>query len=281
MEQLQNSTDFDLTDLIKAEKELAKLISEKIEEEQEVKTANKYINLICGDSLGGEIDTTGLITVDAIKQVLESIKTELGEGTNVYLRDVKSEFDCSENRYKLAKAKSKKVISYLEFSYDFGSLNEEFARKEDLKKYNLNNAYILELGIKIPGFSSSEDDLMRYKMDYSFTKKEYQSLKSEMAAKIKKDISDIKAYIERYELMSARETEADAEASLKKYMQLSGVDPLVLLSIQESVIKNRFEKEKVYFSILRNFIYVMDVTGKLVDKPIKNFLSAQNELLGE
>jgi hypothetical protein len=118
-------------------------------------------------------------------------------------------------------------------------------------------------------------------MDYSFKKSEYESLQKEMAAKIKKDLSDINAYIERYELIGARETEADAEASLKKYMQLSGVDPLVLLSIQESLIKNRFEKEKVYFSILRNFIYVMDVTGKLTEKPIRNFLSAQDELLAE
>jgi hypothetical protein len=281
MEQLQNSTDFDLTDLIKAEKELAKLISEKIEEEQEVQTANKYIAFTCGDSLGGDIDTAGLISVTAIKKSLENINAEFNKDKNIYLKDLKSEFDCSENRYKLAKAKDSKLINFLEFSYDFGSLNEEYVQREKLKKYNLNNAYIFEVGLNIPGFSSDDDALMRYKMDYSFKKSEYESLQKEMAAKIKKDLSDINAYIERYELIGARETEADAEASLKKYMQLSGVDPLVLLSIQESLIKNRFEKEKVYFSILRNFIYVMDVTGKLTEKPIRNFLSAQDELLAE
>lgn len=281
LEELQNSSDFDLTILIKAEKELAKLTSERIEEEQEVKIANEYIALSCGDSLGGEIDTVGLKSVAQIKSEIETIDAALFEESNIYLKDLKSELNCSENRYNLALKKDRKPISFFEFSYDFGSYNEELARRSNLKDFNLNNAFIVEVGIKIPGFSNNADDLVRYKMDYTFTKSEYKSLRNEMAAKIKKDISDIQAYIERYELMNLRETEADAEASLKKYMQLSGVDPLVLLSIQESVIKNRFEKQKVYFSILRNLVYVADITGKLTEKPIINVLSSRNEITGK
>jgi hypothetical protein len=281
LEELQNSSDFDLTILIKAEKELAKLISERIEEEQEVKIANEYIALECADSMGGEIDTVGLKSVAQIKREIETIDAALFEENNIYLRDLKSELKCSEDRYNLALKKERKPISFLEFSYDFGSYNEELLRRKNYKDFNLDNAVIFEVGIKLPGFSDNTDDLLRYKMDYTFTKSEYSSLRSEMAAKIKKDISDIKAYIERYELMSLRETEADAEASLKKYMQFSGVDPLVLLSIQESVIKNRFEKEKVYFSILRNLVYVADVSGKLSEEPIINVLSSSNEIAGE
>jgi hypothetical protein len=281
MEELQNSSEFDLTTLIKAEKELAKLISENIEEGQEVQIANEYIAQECADSLGGEIDTIGLKSVPQIKKEIEAIDTGLSEEANIYLKDLKSELSCSENRYKLAGTQNRKPFSFFEFSYDFGSYNEELVRRSDFKDYNLNNAIMFEVGIKIPGFSSNEDDLMRYQMDYSSKISDYRSLQREMAAKIKKDISDIKAYIERYELMSRRETESDAEASLKKYMQLSGVDPLVLLSIQESVIKNRFEKEKVYFSILRNLIYVVDVAGKLSERPIINFLFSHNEIVVE
>ncbi|MBN1307135.1 MAG: hypothetical protein JXA18_04410 [Chitinispirillaceae bacterium] len=276
MEQLQNSTDFDLTDLIKAEKELAKLISEKIEEEQEVATADRYLWTVVGDSLSGGIDTTGLISVTAIKKEVLGINFVLDEN-NIYLKQLENQFAFSEKRYTLEKSQNRRVLSFLEFSYDAGSYNDELARRSDKKEYDLYNAYIMEIGIKLPFISAARENVARRQIDFLNDKEEYNTLRRELAKKMKKDEDDIKAYIERYELLTARETEVDAEASLKKYLQMSGVDPLALLAIKESVIKNRMEKEKIYFSILRNFIYVMDVTGRLIQTPLVNLLSAQRE----
>ncbi|HEX3019773.1 MAG TPA: hypothetical protein VHP36_05710 [Chitinispirillaceae bacterium] len=278
MEKLKNSTDFDMTDLIKAEKDLAKMLSEHIEESQEVSTANRYMQSQINDSLGGQIDTAGLITVEAIKKELDSIELKIDEN-NIYLSDLEEEYKLSRLRYDLEKAQARKIISFLEFSYDYGSLLDEYARRDALKNYNLYNAYIFELGVKIPWMSNRNDDVSRRQIDFLRDREEYLSLHKEMTAKIDKDVSDLQAYIERYELFNIRETEADAEASLKKYLEMSGVDPLVLLTIQESLVKNRMEKEKVYFSILRNYIYIMDVSGKLTQEPIRNFLSGQYELL--
>lgn len=278
MEHLKNSTDFDLTDLIKAEKDLTKLTSEFIEETQEVETANKYIRNQINDSLGGSIDTIGLISVEAIKEQIANTKFELNDN-NIYLEDLDAKFQISKSRYELEKAQCRKLISFIEFSYDHGSTREEYSRRDKFKDYNLNNAYILELGIKIPWLSNRNDDVSRRQLDFLHDREDYISLRNQMSAKIKKDESDIRAYIKRYDMLTIRETEADAEASLKKYLELSGVDPIVLLTIQESLIKNRIEKEKVYFSILRNYIYVMDVTGKLIEEPLRNYLSAHNETL--
>ncbi|MBN1577488.1 MAG: hypothetical protein JW913_13100 [Chitinispirillaceae bacterium] len=278
MEQLQNSTDFDLTDLIKTEKELAKLVSEQIEEEQEVATANRYIWFILGDSLSGGVDTTGFISVAAIKKEVSGVRFVLDEN-NIYLNHLKGQFEFSEKRYNLEKSQNRKVFSFLEFSYDHGSLLDEYARRDDRKDYNLNNAYIMEVGITLPFVSAAREDVARRRIDFLKDKEDYDKLRRELATKMKKDEEDIKAYIERYELLTLRETEADAETSLKKYLQMSGVDPLVLLAIKESLIKNRVEKEKIYFSILRNFVYVMDVTGRLIKEPMVNFLSAQREVL--
>lgn len=278
MEKLKNSTDFDLTDLIKAEKDLAKLLSERIEERQEVATANRYMQRQINDAIGGAIDTAGLISVETIKKEVEAGEYRIEEN-NIYLSDLQAEFEISECRYNLEKAQGRKVVSFLEFSYDHGSLLDEYARRDDLKDYNLYNAYIIELGLKIPWMSNRNDDVARRQIDFLNDREDYLSLRKELSAKIEKDVSDLKAYIERYELMTTRETEADAEASLKKYLEIKGVDPLVLLTIQESLVKNRMEKEKVYFSILRNYIYVMDVTGRLTEKPVRNYLSEKHEVL--
>jgi hypothetical protein len=279
MEKLQNSTDFDLTDLVKTEKDYAKLISEKIEEEQETITANRYIWSILGDTLSGGIDTVGLISVAEIKKELEKTKPVLDE-KNVYLKSMKSEFEYSEKRFRLEKTQARKIISFVEFSYDRGSYLEEYARdRSNTKSFDYNKAYIIELGIKFPMISSQKEDIARREIEFLNDKEEYARLKQELVAKVIKDREDIIAYIERYELLTRRETEADAEASLKKYLEMSGIDPLVLLEIQEDLIKNRMEKEKIYFSILRNYIYVMDVNGKLIETPMRNLLSAKQEIL--
>jgi hypothetical protein len=48
----------------------------------------------------------------------------------------------------------------------------------------------------------------------------------------------------------------------------------VQLSIKESIEKNHIAVAKVRFNILRNYIQVLDVTGQISKKPLKNYLSA-------
>ena len=278
MEQLKASTDFDLTVLISTEKDLAKMISENIEEMQEVTTANRYIWAILGDTLAGGIDTAGLISVAAVNKIIENMTFSLDE-TNIYLKNVKSEFDFSEKRYNVELARNRNIISFFDFSFDFGAYNDETMRYREGKSYDQNLAYVMDIGIKLPFISGSREDIVRRKIDFLNDKEESIRLHNELIAKLHKDQADMQAYVERYALLTARETETDAAASLKKYQQLSGANPLVLLEIKEDLIKNRMEKEKIHFSILRNFIYLLDGTGQLIREPVVNFLSAGREAL--
>jgi len=278
LEQLQNSTDFNLSDLIKEEKNLAKMISEKIEESQEVATANRYIWSIVGDSLNGGIDTAGLISVAEIKKEFEKAVYTLDED-NIYLKNIREEFRFTEKRYEVERAQNRKLISFFEFSFDFGSYNDEIMQEHRNKSSDRNKAVIMEVGVKLPFISGDREDVARRQIDFLNDREDCMKLREELASKMKKDIADMKAYIERYDMLTARETESDAEASLKKYTQMSGVDPLALLEIREALVKNRMEKEKMYFSILRNYIYIKDVTGDLIKEPLINYLSAQRETL--
>ncbi|MBN1759987.1 MAG: hypothetical protein JW863_16795 [Chitinispirillaceae bacterium] len=279
MDQLKTSTDFDLNDLIKAEKELSKLTVNLMEEEQELEVMCSAVAAIIGDSSFTGFDGTEFISIADVKAHIDSTEFILN-GNNLRLRYLKSRFELAEERYRLEMAQNRKLVSFFELSYDHPNMVKELTKKERNDKLgDTRNAFVFEVGIKIPGLSADQQDIARRQIDFLKDREEYDQLRRELQAKMKKDESDIRALIRQYEFLTARETEVDAEASLKKYQQMSGVDPLVLLSIKENLIKNRVEKSMVYYSILRNFVYILDVTGQLSHTPLRNFLSAQCEVI--
>jgi hypothetical protein len=156
---------------------------------------------------------------------------------------------------------------------------DEITRRDDGKTYDMHNAYALQLGIKIPDITMARHDIARRKVDYLSEKENYERLKSELADQINKDQEDLRSLIAQYRFLKARESEVDATASLKKYLQMNGVDPLTLLSIKESIVKNQIDMCKLRFGILRNYIRVIDVAGELAKPPLRNFLSKSREIM--
>jgi len=152
-------------------------------------------------------------------------------------------------------------------------------RRDEGKDYNLNKAYIVEIGLQIPDFALSRSQTNQRKADFLSEKENYEELKRSLTDQIKKDIADIRSLIDHYRFLKARENEVDATSSLKKYVEMGGVDPLVLLLTKESIIKNRIALAKVRFNVMQNYIQVLDVAGQLSRRPLINYLSAHNEAL--
>jgi hypothetical protein len=280
MDQLKVSTDFDLNDLIKAEKDYSKLKVQQLEEEQELSIQYQAIGNIIDDLTFDGFDTSGLISVEQIKNIVEGTEFKLDEN-NFTLRYRKRQFELAEQRYELEKAENRKVLSFIEFSYDHANMLDELDSRSRRRPYDMRNAYLVELGFKLPFVSSDKQDYARRKINFLEDKENYEQIHRELYQKMQKDASDIRALIKQYEFLTARENQVDAEASLKKYLQMTGVDPLVLLSIKENLIKNKVEKTSIYYSILRNFVYVLDVTGQVSQEPVRNCLSEKQEVVGK
>lgn len=278
IEQLKSSIDFDLNELIRAEKEFSKLTTQFLEEKQERDNLCDFLGKVLENNDFKGFDTSELITVEQIKNIIDTMSFELDED-NLTLRYMKSQFELSKKRFELEKAQNSNIISYIEFSYDHPRMLDEISRKERRRYYDSRNAFIFDIGFKIPGLTTNKENFARREIDFAREYENYVEVRDNLKKKIKKDSTDIKALIQQYEFLKARETNVDAEASLKKYLEMSGMDPLVLLSIKENLIKNRAEKSAIYFSILRNFIYVLDVTGQMSRKPLRNYLSVNQEII--
>lgn len=280
LKQRTGSLDFDLNDLIKAEDEFTKLKFDNIERERNIKRLKKEINrYLPGESLI-EFDTAGFVSIEFISDLAENTEFIL-DTNNVYLKYDRLTFQLAEKRYNLETAEGRRYISFFQFSYDHGERMEEMERKNDGRDYDLNRAYIMNLGIRIPYINTDRHDINRRKLTYLDDRENYQKLKRVLGERVKKDSEDIRILVSQYRFLEARGNDVNAESSLKRYMQMDGIDPTILLSIKESILENNIKKAKIKFDILRNYIRVIDVTGQLSKKPLRNFLSSNQEVIAK
>ncbi|HLV31820.1 MAG TPA: hypothetical protein VKY57_09650, partial [Chitinispirillaceae bacterium] len=145
--------------------------------------------------------------------------------------------------------------------------------------YSYKKAFAIELSFQIPNLTNSAADYNRRKASFLSEIEKYNKTKEGLEAKVRKDLADLNQLIAQYRYLKARETEVDAEASLKKYLQIEGIDPLVLLDVKEKVLKNKIQRAQIKYGMIRNYMYVLDNAGILSDMPIRNYLSEENEVV--
>lgn len=270
--------DFDLNKLVDAEADLTKLKTLSLDARKEMEVIEQRIAADLAPEPYAGLDTVGMISIDAI--IAETEKSTYVLDTNhVYLQYLDQGLGLAEKRFRLEQAESRQWLNSISFSYDVGERLDEIDRRDEGKDYDLARAYIIEASFKIPGLTSNSVDLNRRKEDFLSEKEDVEEKRRELRQTMEKDIRDIHSLVGQYRYLMARENEVDAQASLKKYLQMTGVDPLILLSIKAGSLKNRLKIEEVKFGILLNYIKVMDATGRLSREPLRNFLSAKDEVL--
>jgi len=274
LQQKSGDIKFDLTDLIKVENKLTQLKFENIERERSINRLKKEIGGYLSLEDFTAFDIAGFVTVQSISDWIEKNDFSL-DTNNVYLKYDRLNFQLAENRLNLETAEGRRYINFFEFGYDHGRMQNEL----DEKTPERNQAFIMNLGIRIPYINTDRHDINRRKLTYLSDKENYFELKRELEERMEKDVEDIKLLVSQYTFLEARGSDVNAESSLKRYMEMEGVDPLILLEIRESIIENDIKKKKIKFDILRNYIRVIDVTGQLSQKPLRNYLSLKQEVI--
>lgn len=279
---------FNLLDLIEVENEYTKLRFKNIERERKLKNYIRKISKIIKVDSFHVLDTSTLISIEEIKAYIDS--TDILPGTeNVYIKRGKLRLKRAQRRYQLENAENRQYINFLEFSYDHGRMREELDTKNEnetlppylQEDYNLNRAYSIEIAFRLPFFNVDRRDINRRKLSYLEEKEAYRELKSDFDKRIEKDSIDIAILLGQYSFLKARKSDVDAESSLKKYLEMEGVDPLKLLDIRESIIKNDIALAQIKNDIMRNYIRIIDANGRLYARPLKNYLAASMEVVEE
>jgi hypothetical protein len=274
------TTDFDLNNVITAENDLTKLRDQNIQTDKDIRMYLWKIREFLLDTTFSGFDTANLVDVEAIGERVKA--SVLGpDSENIHLNNFKLKYDISEKKYLLEKAMDRRYVSFASFTYDYGAFIDENDRRLRSKSYDLNARYSAELGFSLPFITADGRDNAKRESDFLWAKAEYELAKRELVEKNQRDVRDVEALIMHYRYLLARQNEVNAQGSLQKYLQMSGVNPLMLLSIKEGLLQNKLRIEKVRFDILRNYLQILDETGQLSAMPLVNYLSASKETIAQ
>ncbi len=253
------SLSFDISELIAAEELLTDLRLELVGLENKMTGLNHQISVAADSQMPVAFDRRRLIDISAIEKKINEIPMETTVN-NVKLEDQKNKMDLANSKYMLEQAKSRDYLSYFEFAYD----SDDY---DDAQK-----ACSIEVAIKLPFINSDRDGVNRRKVSYMKERLQYNEKMRDLAEKKITLIRVLDRLIQQYTLLEANKKNSNAEVSFKAYLKMDSMDPLNLLKIKESIIKSDIQLEKTSFNIRGKFIELMDIMGKLPEKPFKNYI---------
>ncbi len=187
---------------------------------------------------------------------------------NVDLLDQKLKIEISEYKYQIEKSKNRDYLSFFQMAYDADE-------SDDAEK-----AYSVQFGFKLPFINPDRDEVNRRKIIHMKEKLKYEDEKRDSLQKIMSLTSSLKRLIHQHYILTNRKENGNSEISYKTYRNMEGVNPLSLLKIKESMIFGDIQLNRINYLILSRYIELLDLKGKLSEKPLKNFLSKKMETEG-
>ncbi len=278
----QSVTDaFDLGDILRAEASLTRH-REKAEEARALAAqALARARQLRDDGSVSGFDTTGMVTVEAVLGRLDGLESGLGQQArdNVHLRGAHDDAVTADARYRLALVENRRFFRFVEFGYDHGRRLNELDDRDRGRSYDLDRAYLVEVGFRIPWIGSDRGEVVRRRAEWVNRQSELHHDAAQAAADLREEVRRIRALAARHAALEARVAELDIPARLERYTALGAADPLVILTLRQAQWENALRREEVRFEILRRYIEAADLAGELSRRPFRSLLSARGEAL--
>lgn len=240
-----------------------------------VKLKNKLTGIvhkihIAADSISEiSFDSDGLVDIEDIVREIDSLKLN-PDSDNIYLKDRKNKIERAKIKYNIEKAQERDYLSFFQLEYDRDNYNKKNKK-----------AYSFDIGFRLPFINSDRENINRRRVNYIEEKLKYEGEKRATSERIESNIRSLSRLINQYRIVTDKKANSDARSPLEAYMKMEGINPLSLLEIRESIINNDRQQSQIFYSILFNYVELMDLVGKLSEKPLKNYISKGMEIVDE
>ena len=260
-----NNMTMDINSLVSSEDNYNKLFIELMNIDNKIKNIAAQMKQIANCS---EInfDMNLCINPEEIESWLISFqKDSIYE--NADLNYQKSNTELAQKKYEIDFVKDKSFINFISIDY-----NSDQYRHFD-KSFSMEFAFIL------PFFQDNFDNTIKSKRKYLREKYKYQEEKIAFYEQINAVSDSLNNQILKYYEFINRNNEIQSDLSFEKYMNIEGADPLTLLKIKESFITKDLFIHNFSWAIRKQFIELIYLSGKLSEKPLRNYLSNKIEVI--
>ncbi len=261
-----NHLDFDFNELVDAEDENINLQLDQITQINKIFNIEDEVRRSLPDLSEFHFHSGELIDIRQISNIISEIKAT-PTTDNVILKNSHLKVQIADAKFEMELAENRDYLSFIKFEYD----NEE---QEDFDK-----AISVGFGIRIPFLNPNQLDINRRKLAAIEAKGEFRNLKIKTTDDITILIRALKRLMQQYQVVKGIKERNSVAPSLSLYKKMKGINPLILLKLKESMLKNEMSLAKIIHRIYSKYIELLNVSGKLTEKPLKNYLSNQLVIL--
>jgi hypothetical protein len=256
----------DVTTLIAAEDQVIDLQLEIIKWQDQQTSVSHKIQMLTDTSAVVSFSEQTMLDVVAIGRVVASLP-ESPAVTNPYLKVQQLKGELAESRYQLEVAKGRDYLSFVSLEFDTDHRD------------HLRQAFSVGFAFKLPFFNPDQEGLNRRKLAQISEKLKYQEQQQGVTERTLSLRRSLQRFIEQHQLLHARKAQDTAEASFSRYQRLEGINPLTLLKLKESMLRDEIRLTHLTQTIRWRYLELLEVLGKLTERPLRNYLSANQAAL--
>lgn len=214
------------------------------------------------------LDESQIIGVEQIPDKIGAIDFS-GGAENISLWTLKADAQIAEAQYRLKSAEKKRLIGFIETAYS--------AEDRD----DFDKAFSIELAIAIPVNSGNQVDMNEKRLESMRSRDKLNTLERELNKTIPAIHRELNNLIQKYKKVKRGKDDGFTSSAFNRLVQVEGTDPLTLLELKERVLKSDILLTKLSWMVLTEYINLLDLTGKLSQKPLINYLAYNLQEIGK
>jgi len=200
-----------------------------------------------------------LVELPTLKKWMNTLLLDFDTTGNILVESLSQENLLTEQRIKLEKAEDRRNIGFVQAEYDRYRGNEV---EEHLG---------FQVGIRIPLTNPDRPDMNRSKIDLIEDQANLEERKAEVSLQGQLIRVKFNYLFSQYETLSNEIKESDF---LEMISQSPELDPMDLLKTQRSLLRLQRLGTQLKWEIYKSYIDYLYFSGKLIESPLKNYLSA-------
>lgn len=260
---------FDPNEPLQAEQDRLRARMDAIEYESRAAVAEARARHFLGENGSVLIDRDQLIGFDSIAQVAGTVTSAPGP-ENVYLADCRHQTDRARHCFELEKAESRKVVSFVEAAWEDGSRE---------RQHDHQNVFLFSLGIRLPFVNNDRLDVSRARVQFLDAQARTVRERAQLGQRLTAASATLKQLLHQREIVTASSLAADAHRTLQACRCIEGTPPLVMLRLRERVLRHAIALAGISRDAYATYIELLDLSGRLSERPLKNYLSDTLEVL--
>ncbi len=263
LEAALGNSDFEITEYIKEKENLLNLSLDlnnlnhsKQKVEHEIITSFRF---------SGNIESNlnnQLISYEQIKNIVELKSVISDTANNIHIENLNRQITLGEQRIVIEKAEGRRNIGYIQAEYD------------RLRGDDFDNHFGVQIGVRIPLTNADKPDLNRRKLNLMEDKADVIREKTALEVQCELLKLDLEFLFSQNQLITG---EISNDNLLKLLNQNQNIKPEDLLEAQKSILKMKKYEKLIQWDIYKSFIDYLYYSGKLIDIPLKNYLSENLE----